>query len=177
MAANSQAAMFAYLAERDSTLLARVLAYLPNGGIVPAQMAIDRGDSAAARRAAVAATGVDLATGAVDTATVPDGQWRLLWGIGWGDVLARLGHLQAAVTVYAYADSAPHPSAAPGALVRSWAERAALLQQLGRTQEAITLYQRFIDAWDRADSGLQPLVERARQAVAALRGEVQERRS
>jgi predicted RNA polymerase sigma factor len=61
--------------------------------------------------------------------------------------------------------------------VQSWAERGALLQQLGRTQEAITQYQRFIDAWDRADPGLQPLVERARRTVAALRGEVEERRS
>jgi len=90
--------------------------------------------------------------------------------------LARLGELEAAVNVYAYADSAPHPVSIPGALVQSWAERGALLQRLGRTQEAITQYERFIKAWDRADTGLQPLVERARRAVEALRGEIQERR-
>jgi tetratricopeptide (TPR) repeat protein len=177
LAANAQPALFAYLAERDTSLLARVLPSASEGGIVRAELALDRGDTATARRYAVAATGADLARGTLDSAKIPDGAGRLPWGLGWGDVFARLGHLEVAVAVYAWADSAPHPVPVAGSLVRSWAERGALLQQLGRTQEAIALYQRFIAAWDRADAGLQPLVERARQAVAALRGEVQERRS
>jgi tRNA A-37 threonylcarbamoyl transferase component Bud32/tetratricopeptide (TPR) repeat protein len=177
MAANAQVALIAYLADRDTTLLRRVLPHVSREGIVSAHMALERGDTAGARRLALAATGADPTRGTVATSKVPSGVSRLAWALGWGDVLARLGLLEAAATAYAYVDSAPHPVSAPGALVRSWAERGALLQRLGRTQEAIAVYQRFIDAWDRADPGLQPLVERARQAVAALRGEVRERRS
>jgi hypothetical protein len=177
MAANGQAALMAFLSERDSSLLGRVAPYAGEGTMVRAHLALERGDSAGARRQAATATGTDLAAGTVDPAKVPDGGARVVWALGWGDLLGRLGHLEAALTVYSYADSAPHPVAAPGALVQSWAERGALLQRLGRTQEAIAQYQRFTDAWDRADPGLQPLVERARRAIAALRGEVDERRS
>jgi tetratricopeptide (TPR) repeat protein len=112
----------------------------------------------------------------VDPARVPDGAGRVVWALGWGDVFARAGSLEEAAAVYAWADSAPHPVSVPGALVRSWAERAAILQQLGRTAEAITLYQRFIDAWQHADPALQPLVERARRAVEALGGRIEEPR-
>ena len=177
MAANGQLALLAFLAERDTSLLQRMLPYISDQSIIRGHMALERGDTTDARRRVVAGAGVDLATGAVDSAKVPDGAARLIWAVGWGDLLGRLGHIEAAAAVFAYADSAPHPVGAPGVLVQSWAERGALLQRLGRTPEAITQYQRFIDAWDRADAGLQPLVERARRAVAALRGEVEERRS
>ena len=177
MAANGQAALLAFLSERDSSLLGRVAPYAGEGTMIRAHMALERGDTAGARRQAAAATGADLGAGTVDPAKVPDGGARVVWALGWGDLLGRLGHLDAALAVYSYADSAPHPVAAPGALVQSWAERGALLQRLGRTQEAIAQYQRFTDAWDRADAGLQPMVERARRAIAALRGEVDERRS
>ena len=177
MAANGQAMLLAFLAERDTTVLHRVLPYVGDQAIIRAHMALERGDTADARRRALDATGADPTGGTVDPAKVPDGAARSIWALGWGDLLGRLGQLEAALAAYAYADSAPHPVAVPGALVQSWAERGALLQQLGRTQEAITQYQRFIDAWDRADPGLQPLVERARRTVAALRGEVEERRS
>jgi predicted RNA polymerase sigma factor len=66
--------------------------------------------------------------------------------------------------------------AVPGTLVRSWAERAALLQRLGRSEEAIALYQRFVDAWERADPDLQPMVERARRAIDALGGQIEQPR-
>jgi tetratricopeptide (TPR) repeat protein len=177
LAANSQTALLIFLAERDTTLLGRIMPYVSDQSIIRAQAALERGDTADARRRALDATGADPAGGTVDPAKVPDGAARSIWALGWGDLLGRLGQLEAALAAYAYADSAPHPVAVPGALVQSWAERGALLQQLGRTQEAITQYQRFIDAWDRADPGLQPLVERARRTVAALRGEVEERRS
>jgi len=169
MAASAQIALLVYMAERDTTLLHRVLPYVPDATITRAHMALERGDSADARRRARAAT--------APTAQQPDGAALLVWALGWGDLLARLGDLEQAAAIYAHADSVPHPVQVPGALVQSWAERGALLQRLGRTQEAIALYQRFIEAWDRADPGLQPLVERARRAVAALRGEVEERRS
>jgi hypothetical protein len=53
--------------------------------------------------------------------------------------------------------------------VRSFAERGALYQQLGERDKAIEYYERFIAAWEKADPKLQPLVERARQAVQAIR--------
>jgi hypothetical protein len=59
----------------------------------------------------------------------------------------------------------------PGFVVRSWAERGALHQQLGHKDEAARWYQQFIAARQHADTYLQPDVDRAKQALAALRGE------
>jgi tetratricopeptide (TPR) repeat protein/tRNA A-37 threonylcarbamoyl transferase component Bud32 len=170
-------ALLAYLQERDTLLLHRVAAYAGDSSISGAALAIERGDTARAIRTAEAVVGGGRGSGVVNAARVPDGGARIVWALGWGDVFARAGRLEEAAVVYAWADSAPHPANVPGALVRSWAERAAILQQLGRTAEAITLYQRFVDAWQHADPGLQPLVERARRAVEALGGRIEERRS
>jgi tetratricopeptide (TPR) repeat protein len=91
-------------------------------------------------------------------------------------VLAHAERFEEAAAVYAWADSVEHPVNVPGTLARSWAERAAILQQLGRKDEAIELYQRFIENWDRADPTLQPMVERARRAIEALGGTIEEPR-
>jgi tetratricopeptide (TPR) repeat protein len=48
--------------------------------------------------------------------------------------------------------------------------RADLAAALGRKEEARTWYTRFIDLWSTAIPELQPIVERARQALAALGG-------
>ena len=63
---------------------------------------------------------------------------------------------------------------AAAVLIRTWAERAVLYQQLGETDRAIAMYEKFIAAWADGDAEVQPLVERARAAVAALKGEVRE---
>jgi tetratricopeptide (TPR) repeat protein len=57
-------------------------------------------------------------------------------------------------------------------LIQSWAERGALYQQLGQRDAAIEMYEKLIDAWRDGDQHVQPSVERARQAVRVLRGEV-----
>jgi tetratricopeptide (TPR) repeat protein/TolB-like protein len=175
MAASAPVALLAYVLERDSSLLHRVLPFVGDTGIVRAELALDRGDTAAARRRALAAIR-GTPTGMVDARRVPAGAARLPWSVGWGDVLARVGLLEDAAVVYGYADSAPTPVALPGLLVRSWAERAALMQQLGQTGEAARLYERFIDAWQHADPSLQPMVERARRAVEALGGRIEQPR-
>ena len=46
-----------------------------------------------------------------------------------------------------------------------------LYQQLGDTTNAIALYEKFIAAWEDGDAFVQPLVNRARAVVAALRNE------
>jgi tetratricopeptide (TPR) repeat protein len=91
----------------------------------------------------------------------------------WAGLMARLGDLEPAVAAYARFDSVP-PTQLPGLHVRSWAERAALYQELGERELAIEMYERFIAAWENGDDTVQPLVDRARAAVAALRGELAE---
>jgi len=54
-------------------------------------------------------------------------------------------------------------------VVRSYAERGALYQQLGEREKAIEYYERFIASWRDADPKLRPAVERARAAVQAIR--------
>jgi len=176
MRGSGAAVLLAYFAERDTTLLHRIEPYTTDSSITSAELAIERGDTATALRRANAAVGSRPGGRAVDPAKVPSGGTAVIWALGWGDVFARAGRLEQASAVYAWADSAPHPVSTPGTLARSWAERAAILQQLGRKDEAIALYQRFIENWDRADPTLQPMVERARRAIEALGGTIEEPR-
>ena len=90
----------------------------------------------------------------------------------WGDLLARLREPRLAIDAYARLDSLEERIHQPGFVVRSWAERGALYQQLGDVPQAIRYYERFIEAWQHADPELQPVVERARKAIAALKGDV-----
>ena len=92
--------------------------------------------------------------------------------LGWAAVIAEMGDFQDALAAYARLDSAEFEFNNAALIVRSWPQRAALHQLLGETQQAIELYERFIDAWRNASPHLQPLVDRARAAVAALRGEI-----
>jgi hypothetical protein len=59
--------------------------------------------------------------------------------------------------------------------VMAFAERAALHERLGQRTQAIRLYEKFADAWQDADPELQPMVRRAREAAARLRGEPRDR--
>ena len=49
--------------------------------------------------------------------------------------------------------------------------RGALYQAMGDRSRAIEFYEKFISAWERADTALQSLVDRAREAVASLKGD------
>ena len=159
----------AYLASRDTTLLVRFLALADTANsstwrVADAQLALDRGDTARARRW-------------TEYLQHPsNGEFRTEAGIvrayAWGDLLARLGRPREALAAYARIDSSDSRPEHVGFWVRSWPERGALLQQLGDVTGAIAQYERFIEAWKDADPEFQPLVERARNAVAALRGEV-----
>jgi tetratricopeptide (TPR) repeat protein len=162
----------AYLATRDTTLLSRFLTATDTTGsrtwrTMLAHLALQRGDSATAR--------ARLDThfrkrDSVETAGDP-GSRRLF---AWADLLAQLGELSEAVTAYELFDSLEPGRGAAMLHVRSWAERGALYQQLGETAPAIEMYEKFITAWANGDEVVQPLVARARQAVAALRGETRE---
>jgi tetratricopeptide (TPR) repeat protein len=95
----------------------------------------------------------------------------------WADLLARLGDTEPALEAYQRLDSVRFgfsldSQGDPLLLIQSWAERGALYQQLGQTDEAIEMYEKLIDAWRDGDQHVQPSVERARRAVRVLRGEV-----
>ena len=92
----------------------------------------------------------------------------------WANLMARMGDLEQAMDAYAQFDTDRRPGSWPGLHVRSWAERGALYQELGDREGAIEMYQKFIAAWENGDETVQPLVDRARAAVAALRGELGE---
>jgi tetratricopeptide (TPR) repeat protein len=160
----------AYLISRDTTLLTDFLSLADTVNsstwrVADAHLALARGDTARARmrvdRHYRQPADVEFA-----------GEQGIVRSYAWGDLLARLGEARQALEAYARLDSADQRVQHPGYLVRSWAERGALHQQLGQAPEAIELYERFIEAWKDADPELQPLVDRARSAVAAIRGEL-----
>jgi tetratricopeptide (TPR) repeat protein len=82
----------------------------------------------------------------------------------------QLGELEAAAEAYELFDEL-ESIGGEAVLVRSWAELAALYQQLGEGDRAIEAYERFIAAWENGDEVVQPTVDRARAEVARLRGE------
>ena len=90
----------------------------------------------------------------------------------WADLLVHLCEPGEAIEIYGRLDSTSARLAIPMLQVRSWAERGALYQQLGDRDKAIEMYQLFIEAWSGGDDSVQPQVERAREAVAALEGRV-----
>lgn len=88
--------------------------------------------------------------------------------------MARMSDFGQALGAYARFDTDVHPGAWPGLHVRSWAEHGALYPELGERERAIAMYQKFIAAWQSGDETVQPLVDRARAAVATLQGELAE---
>jgi serine/threonine-protein kinase len=155
-----------FLATRDSTILKTILATVDTTNSTTwhsadAQLALLRGDTARARmrveRHYRRPEQVELRgdNGAIRT-------------YAWADVLSRLGETAAAIHAFALLDSADRSVPHPGLQVRSWAERGALYQRLGDAAKAEEFYRKFIDAWQYADTSLQPAVERARAALEAL---------
>ena len=166
MTAPDFAMLTSYLWSRDTTILTHFLSYQDadtwHSG--RAHLALARGDTAEAR---------DI----VERRFRPDESRPAGWsgaeskeGYAWADLLARLGDLREAVDAYAQLDSI-HLDAGVTLMIRSWAERGALYQELGERRQAIEMYQKFIDALEDGDETVQPMVERARRALAALRGE------
>jgi serine/threonine-protein kinase len=160
-----------YMVTGDTTVLTRFISQVDTASsrtwrTALAQLTLERGDTAAARGMLDSqfhnrdSTELSGAAGAV----------RLF---AWAGLMARLGDFEPAVDAYARFDSTP-PAQWPGLHVRSWAERATLYQELGELELAIEMYQRFIVAWANGDETVQPLVDRARAAVAALQGELAE---
>jgi tetratricopeptide (TPR) repeat protein len=157
-----------FLVTRDTTLLADLLRHVDTLNsatwrVADAQLALARGDTARAR------TRVErhYKTPAESEFT---GEQGIVRSFAWADLLTRLHQPEAALAAYARVDTMEDRLYHPGFVVRSWAERGALHQQLGHKAEAIADYQRFIEAWRHADPEFQPLVDRARAAVAALQG-------
>jgi tetratricopeptide (TPR) repeat protein/TolB-like protein len=162
-----------YLSTRDTVLLADLVARADTINsttwrVAAAHLALARGDTARAR------TRVDrhFRTPGEFEFT---GEQGVVRAFAWGDVLARLRMAREAISAYARMDSVEERIVHPGLLIRSWAERGALHQQLGETADAVRWYERFIAAWEHADPELQPEVERARDAVAVLKGEPRRR--
>jgi hypothetical protein len=158
--------LLAYLATRDTSILKTILASVDTTTsttwhVVDAQLALIRGDTARARmrveRHYRRPEQVELRgdNGAIRT-------------YGWADLLSRLGDTQEAIRAFALLDSTERAVPHPGLQVRSWAERGALYQRIGDAAKAEEFYRKFIDAWQFADTNLQPAVERARAALEAL---------
>lgn len=131
--------------------------------VADAHLALARGDTARARMRVAR----HFRTPAPNEFT---GEQGVVRAFAWGDLLGRLGLSREAIGAYARMDSVEERLLHPGLVVRSWAERGALHQQLGERTEAVRDYERFIDAWQHADPELQPSVDRARATVAALQG-------
>ncbi|MCZ6755327.1 MAG: hypothetical protein O7E49_08445, partial [Gemmatimonadetes bacterium] len=170
MATTSSTLLQAYLTTRDTTILSRFLDNIDTTGFrtwrtMEAHLALARGDTAhaLARVDSHVRQGDDL-----EFTGEPGG----VRSFAWGDLLVRLGEPAEAIGIYGRLDSTRTRIANPSLQVRSWAERGALYQQLGDRDKAIEMYQLFIDAWSSGDDIVQPQVERARSAVAALQGQV-----
>jgi tetratricopeptide (TPR) repeat protein len=159
-----------YLATRDTTLLTELLARADTlqsstWRVADAQLALERGDTARAR--------MRVERHYHTPASFEfSGEQGMVRALAWADLLTRLGDRRAALAAYARMDSLDARHQHPGFVVRAWAERGALHQSLGDTADAVRQYERFIAAWRDADPELQPMVERARAAVAALSGAV-----
>ena len=163
-------ALAIFLATRDTLLLWPLLRHVDTltwrtWHVADAHLALARGDTARARMRVER-----------HYRTAGDAEFSGFEGairsFAWGDLLARLREPRLAIDAYARLDSLEERIHQPGFVVRSWAERGALYQQLGDVPQAIRYYERFIEAWQHADSELQPVVERARKAIAALKGDV-----
>ncbi len=167
---SGSAILTSYIGTRDTTILTRFLGVVDTTRsrtwrLMDAHLALARGDTAHARMR------VDRHVRNAD-----DLEFRnepgTVRSFGWADLLAQLGAFQEAVEVMSRIDSVESRARVPSLHVRSFAERGALYQELGERDLAIEMYEKFIAAWEGGDEAVQPLVERARNAVAALRGEV-----
>jgi tetratricopeptide (TPR) repeat protein len=155
-----------YLFARDTTTFVEWIALLPDSAcpVMRGHLALARGDTAAART---------LESRVASELPQDPNAWNAEnagVAYAWADLLASMGRPREALDVYARLDSVNFSWQAT-LLVRSWAERAAIHQTLGETQDAIGLYQRVLDVLENADEPNQPFVQRVTAALAAARGE------
>ncbi len=163
--------LMAYLTSGDTALLAHFVDYIDRDRWPSARagLALARGDSAQAR--ALLAGSQEPGGG-----TTFASEDEFIETYAWSWLRSRLGDPSGAVETYERLDHGvrlgPAKTEVTGLLILSWAERGALYQQLGNRNQAIAMYQKFIDAWRDGDENAQVLVDRARQTVASLKGEV-----
>jgi TolB-like protein/tetratricopeptide (TPR) repeat protein len=167
----------AYRRTRDTVLLARWLAI--SNGRNPAARALlvaARGEQEEARRLLERYL---ASREPISTARTPGREQAISEGYAWADVMAALGEHRRALREYETLDTVRLQLAdwEPAHLwrVMAFAERAALHEQLGERTQAIALYEKFAEAWKDADPEFQPVVRRAREAAARLRGEPRDR--
>jgi tetratricopeptide (TPR) repeat protein len=168
--ANGHASLAAYAATRDTAFLSRLLRTVDTTNsstwrVADALLSLARGDTARARMR------VDRHYRTPEESELT-GEMGLVRTYAWGLTLAELGEARLAIEAFGKIDSSAARIQRPGHLVRSYAERGELYQQLGDMEQAVEYYDKFIAAWENADPELQPQVERVRKARAAAKGEV-----
>jgi tetratricopeptide (TPR) repeat protein len=168
--ANGHASLAAYAATRDTAFLSRLLRTVDTTNsstwrVADALLSVARGDTARARMR------VDRHYRTPEESELT-GEMGLVRTYAWGLTLAELGEARLAIEAFGKIDSSAARIQRPGHLVRSYAERGELYQQLGDMEQAVEYYDKFIAAWENADPELQPQVERVRKARAAAKGEV-----
>ncbi len=157
-----------YVQSGDTTLLAHYVGHLLEGTRPDARalLALARGDSGSARR---------LLREHFDPRTADPAAWTYEDAVAawaWATLLERLGRIADAVDVYAMFERTRFTRQyGAEVVVRSWAQRGALYRELGDRGKAIEMYEKFIDALSEGDASVQDVVDRARRAIAALKGE------
>ena len=135
-------------------------------------IALSRGDTAGVRRAAQA---LDSIAATLASAGVADSGFSVVAAeayLALRDTVAALRSTRVALD--RSAASTPYfPQSSPGMASVYFVPRAMLLRAdlaaaTGQREEARTWYRRFIDVWSTAVPEFQPIVERARKALAAL---------
>ncbi len=160
-----------YIGTRDTTILPRFIDKVDTTEsrtwrVMQAHLSLMRGDTAHAQ------TRIDDHVRNADELEF-SGEHGTVRAFAWADLLTQLGLFREAIDIYARIDSVDSRTEVPTLHVRSFAERGALYQALGETAEAIEMYEKFIAAWGGGDEPVQPMVQRARDAIAVLRGETQ----
>ncbi len=167
--ANSTLMFAAFVVSRDTMYMNALLGWSPTPvtsipPVVAALVAIERGDTVAARQAAATfdSAGKGPMNGLFDAFLK-------------AEVLAELGDLRGSIAVYEGIKPAeligvqgvPDPRWAMYA--RSNFARGRMYEELGERAKAEAAYQQFVDLWENADQSLQPQVTAARAGIARLR--------
>jgi tetratricopeptide (TPR) repeat protein/TolB-like protein len=161
------ASLGAFLITRDTSFLTQ---FLPRADtiesstwrVADAQLALERRDTARARMRVER----HYRTPGVNEFS---GEQGIIRAFAWGDLLGRLGEPRLAIEAFARLDSSDSRAMHPGYLVRSYAERGAMYQQLREDDRAVEYYERFIAAWKDSDAALRPQVNQALRRVQELR--------
>ncbi len=160
----------AYLASGDTALARTALRWASESKRplteIEARLALDRGDTATARKIAAQFRAPDSLRGVA----LSMGGLRVLTQ---ADVRARLGDLRGAAATYEAIDPRTFQLAfvetGPALYTRSFLARARVYEQLNDKPRAIAAYEKFAAAWEGADPALHAELREARTAIARLR--------